>query len=140
MGEHHLRSQPVGTSIGRLLVLLTALAGLFAMHGMSDHGAVSHDLMHSVVASHQADASAGMSLLMTEPDAASVGSPSSSSDHSALGLCSAVLGLGLLLGLARGLWRSLSSLLSVERVDHWLIARPRSPDPPDLIRFAIQRC
>lgn len=32
-----------GFSGGRLLVLLAALAGLFAMHGMSDHGTMRHD-------------------------------------------------------------------------------------------------
>src|SRR4051794_6937141 len=30
--------RPIGVSVARLLVLLVALAGLFAMHGLSDHG------------------------------------------------------------------------------------------------------
>jgi hypothetical protein len=58
----------------------------------------------------------------------------------AMGLCLAILGVGLLLLLRRGTARERLTTPPATGGRSWLIPRSRGPDPPDLIRLSIQRC
>ena len=119
-------------------MLLVALAGLFAMHGLSDHGVRGHlgtDPMAMSPAHHSSTATSSV----TGSVSAVTGDGTS---HQGAALCLAVIGAGLLLLLATGRRLRLRGLRAFDRV---LACRPgtsraRSPDPPDLHLLSIQRC
>lgn len=127
----------------RLILVVAALAGLFAMHGLGDHGTMHHeptgDLMGSLAAtSHAEDAMSASAALDPAHDD---GSAPEGAGTGIVGLCLAVL-TGALLGLA---WlRARSGRLVIERWtprDTWsLSAAPRDRDAPSPFRLSIQRC
>lgn len=127
----------------RVFVLLATLAGLFAMHGMSDHGTGAH-------ADPASDSHAAHAAMSTLPEGSEVATRSvapvdwGSSGHSEMdmvGLCLAILaGALLVVALARvRLVRALDSLLPRAASPRWRVAG-RDRDPPSLISLSIQRC
>jgi len=135
---------PERTTVVRLLMLLVTLVGVFAMHGLSDHGASAHTAM----------AAPADSMSMTHGGTDDQLAPMSSESvetagqdptgHSGLGLaglCLAILAAAVLgfTFLRRRVMTYLSSWSP--RVGR---PRPRSAgrdrDPPDLVRLCIQRC
>lgn len=130
-----MRPEHGGLLLRRVLVTLAALAGLFAMHGMADHG----------VASAPLPATAAMAT-MAGHDAGSTGHhDGSGGGHSGTmaELCLALLVLAAA-GLAAGLLSRGRPLLALRPAPtRWrvLIARAaRFRDPPDLFRLSVQRC
>ena len=89
----------------RLLVVVAALTGLFAMHGLGDHGAPSQEMaavMHPAATAtshldHGADAALGETGV---PLAVAAARDGDSSGMAMAGLCLAVLG-GAVIGLLR---------------------------------------
>lgn len=132
---------------GRLVALLVALAGLFAMHGLSDHGA-SGRLEAAGASMVMAHGTMLTGAVLAGHDAGGLGPPAASGlssdghEMGMAGMCLAVLAVVLLLIPTRS-WRSLAGSLwavgerSVAAVSH---ALARSPDPPDLILLSIHRC
>lgn len=144
-------------------MLLAALAGLFAMHGMSDHGT-----MHDGVTETHGLAAAGSHAAMTAETAAgwvdldavassSVGAvrvaveiaiPSASAGdavgggaHAAMSLCLAILAGAAVLALRRlRTWSHPLRLAVVVASQRRFPVRARAPDPPDLYVLSIQRC
>lgn len=133
-------------------MLLTALAGLFMMHGLADHG-VAHEGMTMSAADSTGQTVAdvthhvGVTSMTTSDLAVAVviaghEQPSNDSSMSMVGLCLAILvamaGLAVALVLLSRhlstLWRPL--VLSIEG----LLTRARDPVPPDLVRLSIMRC
>ncbi|MBM0123592.1 DUF6153 family protein [Pimelobacter simplex] len=110
----------------RLLVTIAALAGLFAMHGMADHGVASAPLP-AAAASHHED---------VPPD------HGGTTGHDLAELCLALLVMAA--GLATGVVAVRRPLLAPREVPvRWriLVARAaRFRDPPDLHRLSVQRC
>ena len=110
----------------RLLVTIAALAGLFAMHGLADHGAASAPLPAAATAHHDT----------MPPD------HGGSTGHDMAGLCLALLVVAA--GLAAGLLGVRRPLVAArEAPARWrvLVARAaRFRDPPDLHRLSVQRC
>ena len=127
----------IGSSIGRAAVLLAALAGLFAMHGLSEHGMASHTAIDAPMSTMtgSSDPHPTANLRVGPHLGTTLGDVGT-----AMGICLAVL-------LAAGMWWQrraaerriirLSGLLAVTSV---IAARARAPDPPDLIRLSIQLC
>jgi hypothetical protein len=139
----------IGMSTGRLLVLLAALGGLFAMHGMSDHGTAGPgELAASSAASPSfLPETAPVGEAVAHPDRHQDGnaSPSGSGHGHELGkagLCLAVLIAGLVIGVA--LWRrehrSPAAWLPRFHLGLAGYAARRVPKPPDLLALSIQRC
>ncbi|GAA3659532.1 hypothetical protein GCM10022237_19460 [Nocardioides ginsengisoli] len=108
---------------------LAALAGLFAMHGLADHGTASAPLPAAMVAAHHA------------PDAGHH-EPGGTTGHDMAELCLALLVLAA--GLASGLLaRGRPVTASRTARPRWrvLVARAaRFRAPPDLHRLSVQRC
>jgi hypothetical protein len=115
----------------RQLLATVALLGLFAMHGLSDHGTSEH---LGMVGDEQAMAHA-------QPAVAAAEMPAGHSDMGAVGLCLAVL-VAAVLGFAAVRLRLLSSWLpwSSYRDRRWAVVAGRDRDPPDLVHLSIQRC
>ena len=152
-GHPMLRRRPLA-AVGRWVMLLVALIGLMAMHGLSDHGvgglagsgAVRAD---ATVAAPVAGASAEGTH---EHERAQVGDSGSGSDgghggHGGLviGLCLAVLAAVLVLAaLVRGagiLGTLRLELSDVTRaVAAAVRARARGPGRPDLDVLSVRRC
>lgn len=112
----------------RLLVTFAALAGLFAMHGMADHGVASAPLPAAAVTHHAP---------MT-PDHGGGGA----TGHDLAGLCLAllVMAAGVVAGLV-GVRRALVAAREAPARWRVLVARAaRFRDPPDLHRLSVQRC
>ena len=120
--------------------LLLALSGLFAMHGLGDHGtsvhadaaAVSMAMDHADHADHATSPSV---------DVSGTGRSGHGMDMGAAGMCLAVLLLVALAALVVALggrgrpsWRRSSHPAPLPR------ARGRAPDPPDLFGLSVQRC
>lgn len=140
---------PVRTRLaGRLVLLALALAGLFAMHGLGDHG-VGHPNPH--------DASMGCAMvamsLAENPAAPATSGPPEAGPFNALpegdspamamaGVCLAALA-GALVGLLllgalrrvgrcrRGAWRDIATTP---------LTALQERDPPGLFELSIQRC
>lgn len=111
----------------RLLVTVAALAGLFAMHGLADHGMPSAPIAAaSVAADHGGH---------HEPE------PGAPVSHGAAEICLALLGLAfvLVVALTRGgvLLRPFRGTTTRWRA---LAPRARFRDPPDLFGLSVQRC
>ena len=136
-------------------MLLVALAGLFAMHGLSDHGAAGH--LYTQASTTSAGDAAPASHGTSEHGAAghmdratgrastdSANDPMPQGGHGAglMGLCLAVLAaaLTLVLAAARTHRRPLFTTANAGWALPTLLARARDPDPPDLRRLSIQRC
>ncbi len=150
MGVSGVRLQPSGTSVGRVLVMVAALAGQFAMHGLADHGmggpdaAVALDVSTSMAHGSDAMTVAGHGSGMATEAAESPGRQPMQDDHDMglVGLCLAVLLVVLLIGLSvwrRGL-RPLSGWMPRWRPNRLVLARPGPMRPPDLVALSIQRC
>jgi Family of unknown function (DUF6153) len=136
-------------SAGRLLVLLASLAGIFAMHGMSDHGmagpsevASTHGTRLSMpmpaAAADMAKAGAGPAAHSDSPPQLPIGGH----DMGLAGLCLAVLVAVLMLSSA--LRRRIRHAVRAG-VPPWPAgiagaARARAPTPPDLFALSVQRC
>lgn len=138
---------------GRLAALLVALAGLFAMHGMADHGTAGHGAMLGMASG--TSASIGGPDVMTHGEShADMAAPSHSQQLSPtdgdshdqmglLGLCLAVLAtLFALVTVVLLWWRrvTLAALLPAGQLTRRLWVRARDPAPPDLFSLSIQRC
>lgn len=112
----------------RLLVTVAALAGLFAMHGLADHGMPSAPI-------------AAVSPAAMGDDGHHAPDPGAPASHGAAEICLALLGLAfvLVVALTRG-----GVLLrpSGRTTTRWraLAPRARFRDPPDLFRLSVQRC
>ena len=144
----------------RALLLLSALVGLFAMHGLSDHGASHLDLhttgeaglwsvsggQHTMGQSHGSAAGSGVGTVapgaQDEKSTGDTGLPGGLGV--VVGLCLAVIGLV-------GLAVSLVALRRRQRDAHSLDAvrgvpcpgsslRIRTTDPPDRYRLQVHRC
>lgn len=111
----------------RLLVTVAALAGLFAMHGLADHGTPTAPI---------AAAAAG-----TDHGGHHAPEPGAPASHDAAEICLALLGLAfvLVVALTRGGIRLAPSRRTTTR---WraLAPRARFRDPPDLFGLSVQRC
>ena len=131
--------RPTVSSAVRVWVLLAALAGLFAMHGLSDHGMAGSSDVAGVVTAHAAHESMAVPAAgEAEPEP----EPAGGHDMGMGGVCLAVLIAALLLGVAFWL-RTRAAVAS--RPPHGLAglissARMHVPRPPDLFALSIQRC
>lgn len=117
----------------RLLVTVAALAGLFAMHGLADHGMPSAPIAAATpAANHGGHGDEGG---LHEPD------PGAPMSHGAAEICLALLGLAfvLVVALTRG---GLLLRPSRRTTTRWraLVPRARFRDPPDLFGLSVQRC
>ena len=142
-----------GQSTVRAVVLFAALAGLFAMHGLADHGATHQDqlVMTDSAMSHTAHASVHEDR-STAPHEESVGASAEvmvdagdgrlPGTMGLMGLCLAVLALAGLL--AANLLRTTSRRRGPTRTSYsqeWV--RPshlRTVDPPGRYRLQVHRC
>lgn len=139
--------------VGRLAALLVALAGLFVMHGMADHGTAGHGAMPGMGSDSSAMVAPSHAVPHEPPHAAKPAatqterlSPLDSDGHDQmglLGLCLAVL-VALFASLAsrlRALARTaLAALLPAGRHAAAWWVRARDPAPPNLSQLSIQRC
>jgi hypothetical protein len=138
--------QRLGRSTGQLLILLAALGGLFAMHGLSDHGTAGP----AELAASSVMSPASMPAAMLEPDShvnVHLDSPASPSrpghdDMGLAGLCLAVLLAGLVIGavLTRRQHRALAVWLPRSHVGLPGFSPERVPKPPDLLALSVKRC
>jgi hypothetical protein len=129
--------------MGRLLALLVTVAGVFAMHGLADHGTAHHG--GSVVAAAESGATSLMSVDPASDPEAQGGHQAPSQDDANLGLvglCLAVLVIGLmltavwlLLEAARMKWRIPSAFMATG-----FVPRARDPVSPSHLMLSIQRC
>lgn len=122
----------------RVLVTLAALAGLFAMHGMADHGVASAPVpLPASLAATGAHHDAPTGAHGDKHDGGGI------SGHGMAELCLALLVLAAA-GLAAGVLARGRPLLVLRRLaPRWrvLVARAaRFRDPPDLFRLSVQRC
>lgn len=149
-----------GLPVGRLLVLLAALAGLFAMHGMSDHGTMQHgasdshgsamgsqrpEVLMQVVGGHLA-----VDAVFASPIGTVVGVIGSAAVadgavdgglHAAMAMCLAILAGAAVLALRRARMWSTPIARAVLGAESRLVPpRARAPDPPDLHALSIHRC
>lgn len=136
------------------LLLLGALAGLFAMHGLGGHGtAMTEDAMAAMSAAAPATGTSGghhaapAGGTATAGPAATVGPVLSAADplggtpldHAAMVMCLAILLLAAALALARA--APAVALAPLPRPTASVLPRrTRSPDPPDLSRLCVLRC
>lgn len=128
--------------------MAAALAGLFAMHGLSEHGVMHHGT--SSMSSMPADAMSAVSGVTLLEDTAvetmaAVGAGSAQALDQDAGmammLCLTVLaGLVVLLLRARGLWTGVLLRPATSNPDATIGRTSRDPDPPDLFVLSVQRC
>ncbi|SDS92765.1 hypothetical protein SAMN04488570_3057 [Nocardioides scoriae] len=140
------------------LLLLGALEGLFAMHGLGGHGtAMSEDAMaamsttapattaspgHHAAGEAVADGSAGSAVLVAVSAAVlSAADPLGGTllDHASMVMCLAILLLAAALALARAA-PALAPAAHLRPAASVLPRRTRSSDPPDLSRLCVLRC
>ena len=128
-----------GPAAARVGLWLAAFAGLFAMHGLSDHGVATHQM--SVTAAAHDHASMVAPARPDQAAASVVPAPAGPVHGGPMELCLAVIGRALALGLGARLLRAgAAETLRVPARSGGLRARARAPDPPDLRRLCIQRC
>lgn len=149
-GSPSSRQTPLQTA-ARLAALLVALVGLFAMHGLADHGSAGHGSMPGMTAevlpglaaadghgdSHATPATSGAT--------ADVWASQPAGDHSDSGLVELCLAIvaALMLFAAGALFSwgrlTIATLLAAQRqTAAWV--RARDPVPVDLTLLCIQRC
>lgn len=128
--------------------LFVVLGGIFGMHGLDNHGtgpsvdsavhAAVSDTAGAVGHGHVMDTAHRASPAAIAAAAATGGI---GMDMGAVGMCVAVLGLGLIALLLR-LWASCRRPLMrlMARPVHASGVRGRDRDPPSLIHLSIQRC
>ncbi len=125
--------------MARPLLLLVALVGLFAMHGLSDHGASAH-----VSVAPAESSMSGHSMAAMSSEAPAVGAEDDPAGHSELalaGLCLAILVAAVLgFGFARRRVMAYLGMWAPRLTRAWPRLPGRDRDPPDLIRLSIQRC
>ena len=137
----------IGVSTGHLMALLVALGGLFAMHGMSDHGLGGPSEMPATSSMAAAIGSTAAPSL-TPHEARAYGlahpvpAPGHGHDMELTGLCLAVLAAALLTlaGILRWRHRAPPSWLPTRDVGLALVTTRPRPKPPDLLALSIQRC
>ena len=133
-GDDHARN---GTRLGLgCAALLTALAGLFAMHGLGDHGTPGGQDPHVMAMADQPGPMADLApVLRLDP------APSTALDMSMVGPCVAVLlvGIVLLLGAVRR-GRPVTGRRAVGLIHPARARRTHPPPRPDLFGLSIQRC
>lgn len=127
-------------------MLLVALGGLFAMHGLSDHAVGPVDVSAPVSVTHGGEHG-------VEHGGDQGGNQGGNEDHHedhheglVVGACVAVLAAMVLTGL--GAWRSGSATrlraalvgVPAAAVSASVQARARGPAPPDLTLLCVQRC
>lgn len=162
MGQHATFSlRRAGSPGARLLVLLATLAGLFAMHGLSDHGTMGHDSpsphQAGQVATMETDATPVSGLhraatgavddhdilsgVVVAMEISTTEDVLNSGAHVAMGLCLALLAAAVALALRRLPTQAhpLTPAL-LETMQQPSPARARVPDPPNLHALSIQRC
>lgn len=131
--------------VGRWLLLVVALGGLFAMHGLSDHGVGGPDAVTSYSVGSEMPASHSPGHVEEPPGDPGGGHGSHHGDAvvaTCLAVLAAVLALGILMWRGRALRRlrlaatDFPALAAVTAL--W--ARARGPAPPDLMLLSIQRC
>lgn len=143
------------TSLGRLLVLAGALAGIFAMHGLGDHGGAHAGSQHARALSTspmshvpgvdhgtRIDADPdGVTPVRSAADMTPVGTWNDT-DKGVIGLCLAVLAGTLLSLVRRRTPRGL--VVRLARASPFLGAvmgtTSRERDPPCLTQLSILRC
>lgn len=132
----------IGTSLGRLLVLLAALGGLFAMHGMSDHGIAESGISMSASMPMDAGAATEQVAVASDRTAQPVEPHKQNHDMSAMGLCLAILVAALmtLLVLRKRIPAALEAWSPAAYNNLLGFAHARVPRPPDLFTLSIQRC
>ena len=128
----------------RLAVLAGALIGLFAMHGLADHGT-----MHQPAAGSEPAAAAAHGATMHDGQVANSVVAWSSDPGDAggdlsglIGLCLAVLGVALV-GFLRARGPAVRQLRRAPRASRQAApnpARRRHRDPPCLFELSVQRC
>lgn len=146
--------------------LFVVMGGLFGMHGLADHGTGEMSAMAPAVtgtAAHPGDAHALMPSLATMDavhtviiavagattemaadgveQSGQVATSGAPSGHQMMGLCLAVLAVGLLLLLALLVGRRARGFFV--RLDMGRVLSPpvdRDPDPPSLATLSIRRC
>ncbi|WP_418061431.1 hypothetical protein [Pimelobacter simplex] len=134
----------------RVLVTLAALAGLFAMHGMADHGVASVAVAVPVPAPPTAtgahhDAPTGAHGDQLGDEHGDEHGGGGMSGHGMAELCLALLVLAAA-GLAAGLLARGRPLLRLllrrlpPRGQEVVARAARFRDPPDLLRLSVQRC
>jgi len=125
--------------------LLVVLGGLFGMHGLDSHGAGVDSVMHATVGGMAGAVGYG-DMVDTAPGAAPATiavawATGGIGMDMAMGMCVAVLGLGLIASLLR-IWasrrRPLMRLMACPV--HAPGVRGRDRDPPSLTHLSIQRC
>ncbi|HET9421356.1 MAG TPA: DUF6153 family protein [Nocardioides sp.] len=132
----------------RLLLLGGAVAGLFMMHGLGDHGTAHHvaGSSHAAVAmsgeqpGHMTPAGTTSGNVPHSPTRTSVSAPTDAGSGE-WGLCMAVLA-GVLFALA-GLreWGRLPAMVAPRLVSSVrFTATARERDPPRLVQLSICRC
>ena len=125
-------SDPLRRVVG-CAALLLALGGLFAMHGLGEHGTTADHVV--MVTSHQHTAPSDASGPVVRP---ATGGPEA--DLGMTGLCLAVILLGVVSALASRRGRWVDGRLAVVRTEVAMPAPGRPPPRPDLLRLSIQRC
>ena len=115
--------------------VVVVLAGLFGMHGLSDHGAHS-----SQDAGAMASMGTAMSVTASPVEAFAPAAPEGV-PMGAGGMCVAVLVLSLI-ALVVGRWRSAAYAVVAVRSRPQQTARfrGRDPDPPSLTSLSVCRC
>ncbi|MXG89000.1 DUF6153 family protein [Nocardioides flavescens] len=134
--------QTIGSTAGRLLVVLAALAGLFAMHGLSDHGMAGTDAMSGMAMGTHAGHDAPPAASSSAATEAVSGHSSPGHDMGLMGLCLAVVvaAVATAVALLRLRVTRARSLLPAALPGLLGSARARVPRPPDLFVLSIQRC
>ena len=132
--------------------MLVALAGLVAMHGMSEHGVTHPDssamsAMTTGVMVGGLEGAADVVGFVEDGEPAVVAIGGTAADlvgkgaDAAMVLCMAILaGLVLLLTRGHGLWAGLFVRPVAPGVDARIARTARDPDPPDLFALCILRC
>lgn len=139
-----IRRSRHGRMVVRLLVIAAALVGLFAMHGLSDHGAASHDMAPmnpAVTAMGHTGHMMGDSGEATEGARTTAGDPGEGSPGMAMaGLCLAVLAGAVIAFLALRPHRSVALLMPLA----WSfgparLSGRRDRDPPCVFQLSVLR-
>lgn len=135
----------IGVPTSRLMLLLVALGGLFAMHGMSDHGlggppemAATSSMVTAVVSTAAATATPHETHAPGHP----VPAPGHGHGMELTGLCLAVLVAALLtlVGVVRVGFRPPANWLPRAEIGSALVTTRPLAKPPDLFALSIQRC